>query len=164
MRKTSSVDWTHCSSCWILGCVILWFFNRHFTVDPINVRTYCLGRQVLSLWKVSVNQFISSFKLLLPRKKSYPEKNVIDVETVHQQEIWSRFLFVFMLLVLQEMSMLLLVPFCDFPTVSLHLQNLNVKFLQIFNQTHADQKPKFAEWHFLRCTSHKCRDRKGKKL
>lgn len=65
------------------------------------------------------------------------------------------FLFIFMLLILQEMSVSLFATFLwgdvmtTFTAVVFsffYLRNLNVKFLLIFNQTHVDHKPKFAEW------------------
>lgn len=137
MREISSVDWTDCSSCWILGCVILWFFTTHFTVDPVNVNTYGLDRQVLSLWKVCFNEFISSFKLHLPRKKSHWCWDSSSTGNMVKE----LFLFIFVLLILQETSMSLLVPFCDvhccgvFLQYFFHLQNLNVEFLLIFNHS-----------------------------
>lgn len=57
-----------------------------------------------------------------------------------------QFLFIFVLPILQEMSMSLLGVFVQY---FFHLQNLKVKFLLILNQTHVDKKPKFAEWCFF---------------
>lgn len=58
-------------------------------------------------------------------------------------------LFIFVLLILQEMSMSLFAPFwSDVMTTFtalvftiFYLRNLNVTFLLIFNQTHIDHKP-----------------------
>lgn len=157
MRKTSSVYWTDCSSYWILGCVILWFFTRHFTVDPINAHTYGLGRQLLSLWKVCFNQFISSFKLHLPRKtcqwcwESSSTGNMV------------MFLFIFALLVLQEISTSLLVPFCEVHFCGVFLQYFIIYRIWQWNSYSLIRlmltRSQSLLRHFLQCTSHKCRGR-----
>lgn len=111
-----SVPWTGLTApaAGMLQRATFWFFTRNFTLDPRNVHSYGLGRQMLSLWNVCFNEFIYSFKFHLPRK------NVIDVQTACQQEIRSRnFLLIFVLLILQEMSVSLFAPFCEVMSWSL---------------------------------------------
>lgn len=84
----------------MLECAISWFFTRNFTLDPRNVHSYGLGRQKLSLWKVCFKECIYSFKFCLPRKKSHWWSDSSSTGNMVKELV----LFIFMLLILQEMT------------------------------------------------------------